>query len=294
MSNPASIPAQKAVHSKTKQAKPSFPVRRMDYQFTSTPKYWMDNEPSLTHLFTGMSTLFPEGESYFVRSVRALRHHVKANSQLDKDIGAFIGQEAMHSKEHHAFHQSAEQYGLDPASLENATGVILKTFEKLLSKKANLLLTVGLEHYTAVLVVTMMESVNELMTDDTIRNLWLWHSVEETEHKAVAFDMYQHLYGSGLNAYLPRVAIFSLGLVIINSLMMGYTAVLMKRAKQLLNLKSWKKLGQMMVSSHRIFIPKFMDYYRPNFHPNDSDDTELVAKTKAKIGLLKPADALAC
>lgn len=291
MSSSAAVSMKKTAQVQPKSA---FPVRRMDYQFTSTPKYWMDNEPSLTHLFTGMSTLFPEGESYFVRSVRALRHHVKANSQLDKDIGAFIGQEAMHSKEHHAFHQSAEQYGLDPASLENVTGIILKTFEKLLSKKANLLLTVGLEHYTAVLVVTMMESVNELMTDDTIRNLWLWHSVEETEHKAVAFDMYQHLYGSGLNAYLLRVAIFSLGLVIINSLMMGYTAVLMKRDKQLLNLKSWKKLGQMMVSSHRIFIPKFMDYYRPNFHPNDSDDTELVAKTKAKIGLLKPADALAC
>ena len=82
-----------------------------------------------------MSTLFPEGEAYFVRSVRALRHQIQDNPQLDKDIGAFIGQEAMHSKEHHAFHQSAEQFGLDPASLENATGLILKTLEKLLGKK---------------------------------------------------------------------------------------------------------------------------------------------------------------
>lgn len=52
-----------------------------------------------------------------------------------------------------------------------------------------------------------MQSVNELMTDNTIRNLWLWHSVEETEHKAVAFDLYQHLYGNGLDAYIPRVAV---------------------------------------------------------------------------------------
>ncbi|WP_084494781.1 metal-dependent hydrolase [Alkanindiges illinoisensis] len=301
MSHSVSVPAKKSIQTKisrakTKlaQAKPSFPVRRMDYEFAAMPRYWFANEPSLTHLFTGMSTLFPEGESYFVRSVRALRKQIKDNPQLDKDIGAFIGQEAMHSKEHHAFHQSAEQFGLDPASLENATGLILKTLEKLLSKKANLLLTVGLEHYTAVLVVTMMDSVNELMTDDTVRNLWLWHSVEETEHKAVAFDMYQHLYGSGLNAYLPRIMIFSFALLMITSMMIGYTTVLMKRDKQLLNLRSWKKLGQMMVSSHKIFIPKFLDYYRPDFHPNDTDESELVAKTKAKLGLLKPADALAC
>ncbi|RYY78790.1 MAG: metal-dependent hydrolase [Moraxellaceae bacterium] len=291
MSNSAPASVKKALSA---QPNPSFPVRRMDYKFTTTPKYWMDNEPSLTHLFTGMSTLFPEGEAYFVRAVRALRDQIKDNPQLDKDIGAFIGQEAMHSKEHHAFHQSAEQFGLRPESLENATGLILKSVEKVFSKKTNLLLTVGLEHYTAVLVVTMMDSVNELMTDDTVRNLWLWHSVEETEHKAVAFDMYQHLYGSGLNAYLPRVTIFSFALLMITSMMMGYTAVLMKRDKQLLNLKSWKKLGQMMVSSHRIFIPKFMDYYRRDFHPNDSDETELVARTKAKLGLLKSADVLAC
>lgn len=291
MSSSAIAPVKKVNQAK---ARPSFPVRRMDYQFTSTPKYWMDNEPSLTHLFTGMSTLFPEGEAYFVRAVRALRDQIKDNPQLDKDIGAFIGQEAMHSKEHHAFHQSAEHYGLDPESLETVTGFILKSFEKVLSKKANLLLTVGLEHYTAVLVVTMMGSVNEMMTDDTIRNLWLWHSVEETEHKAVAFDMYQHLYGSGMNAYIPRVVIFSFALLMITSMMMGYTTVLMKRDKQLLNLKSWKKLGQMMVSSHKIFIPKFMAYYRGDFHPNDTDETELVARTKTKLGLLNPADTLAC
>lgn len=50
----------------------------------------------------------------------------------------------------------------------------------------------------------------------------------------------------------------------------------------------------MMVSSHKIFILKFMDYYRRDFHPNDTDESELVARTKAKLGLLKQANALAC
>lgn len=102
------------------------------------------------------------------------------------------------------------------------------------------MVTVGLEHYTAVLVVSMMQSVNELMTDNTIRNLWLWHSVEETEHKAVAFDLYQHLYGNGLDAYIPRVGIFTFSLVLITAFSTIYHIVLMKRDKQLTNFKTWR------------------------------------------------------
>ncbi|WP_340600573.1 metal-dependent hydrolase [Acinetobacter sp. HZNU-JH01] len=271
---------------KSKQKTPaSFPVRRMDYEFQDMPKYWCNNEPTFTHYFTGLSTLFPEGESYFVRSVRALRAEVKNNEQLDRDIGAFIGQEAMHSKEHHAFHQSAQQYCLDPESLEKMTGIVLKAIERTFPKKWNLLVTVGLEHYTAVLVVEMMKDVNELMTDETIRNLWLWHSVEETEHKAVAYDMYEYLYGKGLDAYIPRIAIFTFSLAMITVMSTLYQVVLLKRDRQLFNLNSWRKFMHHGREKYKVFIPKFLDYYRFDFHPNDTDESEIVAQTKIKIGL---------
>lgn len=278
---------------KSKQKTPaSFPVRRMDYEFQDMPKYWCNNEPTFTHYFTGLSTLFPEGESYFVRSVRALRAQVKNNEQLDRDIGAFIGQEAMHSKEHHTFHQSAQQYGLDPESLEKMTGIVLKAIERTFPKKWNLLVTVGLEHYTAVLVVEMMKDVNELMTDETIRNLWLWHSVEETEHKAVAYDMYQYLYGKGLSAYIPRIAIFTFSLAMITVLSTLYQLVLLKRDRQLFNLNSWRKFMHHGREKYKVFIPKFLDYYRFDFHPNDTDETDIVAQTKLKLGLNETSNHL--
>lgn len=263
----------------------SFPVRRMDYNFENTPKYWCANDPAMTHYFTGLSTLFPEGESYFVRSVRALREHAKLNEGLDREISAFIGQEAMHSKEHHAFHISAQQHGLNPESLEKVTGIVLKGLEKVFSKKWNLLVTVGLEHYTAVLVVSMMETVNEYMTDKTIRDLWLWHSVEETEHKAVAFDLYEYLYGNGLNAYLPRVTIFTLSLILITGLSTIYQIVLMKRDKQLSNLKTWQNFFNFAAKQYKTFIPKFFEYYRYDFHPNQTNEKNLVATTKIKLGI---------
>ncbi len=276
---------RKQVHQPEGAVTPSFPVRRMDYVFDGMPRYWCDNDPALTHYFTGLSLLFPEGESYFVRSVRALRGQLKANTRLDKDIGAFIGQEAMHSREHHAFHVSARQFGLDPDSLEKATGTILGFFEKRFSKKSNLLMTVGLEHYTAVLVASMMQSVNERMTDDTIRSLWLWHSVEETEHKAVAFDMYEHLYGKGALSYAHRVAVFSFALAMITGFSFAYTGILMKRDGQLGNMKSWRNLAGLAREQYPIFIPKFLQYFRPGFHPDQTDESRLVARTKAKLGI---------
>jgi predicted metal-dependent hydrolase len=265
--------------------KASFPVRRMDYQFGAMPRYWFGHEPSMTHYFTGLSTLFPEGESYFVRSVRALRPALKNNAQLDKDVGAFIGQEAMHSKEHHAFHVSARQFGLDPDSLEKLTGTILTNIEKRFSKKWNLLVTVGMEHYTAVLVESMMTHVHKHMTDDGIRNLWLWHSIEETEHKAVAFDLYEAVYGKGLSAYVPRVAVYTFSIALITLMTYVYTGVLMKRDKQLLNFKSWGRLVKFAAKEYPIFLPKFLQYYRFDFHPNQHNEEEVVKATKLLIGL---------
>ncbi len=111
----------------------------------------------------------------------------------------------------------------------------------------------GLGHYTAVLVVSMMETVNEYMTDKTIRDLWLWHSVEETEHKAVAFDLYEYLYGNGLNAYFPRVTIFTLSLILITGLSSIYQIVLMKRDKQLSNLKTWQNFFSFAAKPQNIY-----------------------------------------
>lgn len=97
--------------------------------------------------------------------------------------------------------------------------------------------------------------------------------------------MYEYLYGKGLAAYIPRVAIFTFSLVLITALSSVYQVVLLKRDRQLLNLKSWRKFAQHGVEKYKVFIPKFIDYYRFNFHPNDTDESEIVAKTKVKIGL---------
>ena len=264
---------------------PGIPVRNADFGFADIPKYWFNRDPLFTHYFTGLSTLFPEGEAFFVRSVRKLRARVRGNEELDSRIGAFIGQEAMHSREHEAFHVSAQKHGLDPKSLEAWTGKILGFMERNFSEKSQLLITTALEHYTAVLVVEMMKDIHEMMDDKNVRDLWLWHSIEETEHKSVAYDMYEYLYGKGWTSYFSRVSMYVLSLSTITVVSLVYAFVLMKRDGQLLNMNSYRRFLPFALRSYVRFAPKFLAYLRPGFHPDDYNDDMLVDKTKKMIGI---------
>ena len=52
--------------------------------------------------------------------------------------------------------------------------------------------TIALEHFTAMLA-DIVDADPEMWegTPEDIRRLWRWHAMEETEHKAVAFDVFE-------------------------------------------------------------------------------------------------------
>ncbi|WP_432210671.1 metal-dependent hydrolase [Marinobacter alkaliphilus] len=39
----------------------AFPVRRQDFEFEQVPRYWVNGDAFMTHVFNGMSALFPDG-----------------------------------------------------------------------------------------------------------------------------------------------------------------------------------------------------------------------------------------
>ena len=54
-----------------------------------------------------------------------------------------------------------------------------------------LMATICLEHFTAMLADMFAEHDDMFTkTDPAIRDLWRWHAMEETEHKAVAYDVF--------------------------------------------------------------------------------------------------------
>lgn len=277
----------------------SFPVRRMDFNFISVPRYWGNNDAALTHFMTALSALFPEGEKFFVESTRAVRHDPKlADPALQKEISAFIGQEAMHSKEHLAFNASAQAYGYDVRPLEQNTGKLIRSVISSISRvlkpfgftqeMIGLTGTCALEHFTSTIAEELLTNteVQAMFNDETMYKLWMWHAVEENEHKAVAFDVYTAMYGRGFRAYFMRALALLIAMGILFVTQSYFTAKLLRKDGKL----SWKDTKYMIkfMYGHKGFmtrqIPALLDFLRPNFHPNDDDTTALLDKWRAELG----------
>ena len=285
----------------SKRAGASFPVRRMNFNFDTVPEYWMGGNAGLTHFMTALSALFPAGKKFFIDSVRAVRYHsmLKNNADLQKEISAFIGQEAMHTHEHVGFNASAQKFGHDVDALERHTDTVIQTTRKFMAKLAkpigitqemvDLTTTTALEHFTATIASQLLSNshIQELMTDDTMKTMWLWHAIEENEHKAVAYDVFKGVFGKGLRAYALRTSSLVISMVILFFIQNYFLWRLLKQDKQL-NLENLRMIYRYAYSPSKGIITgmgkEMLLYFNPNFHPNDFDTTTLLNTWKAKLG----------
>jgi predicted metal-dependent hydrolase len=254
--------------------------QRMGFAFDqSVPRYWFANDPLLTHFMNVFSLTFPDGEQFFVDSVRNLREQVQ-DTERQKEISGFIGQEAMHSLEHKSFNQHLETQGYK-AVTDEATKIargMLKFARKHFSPELQLAATAGLEHLTAILADAVLadeEFVSQI--DPSVRALWVWHAIEETEHKAVAFDLYNDTVGS----YAMRVSVFLRASLALSVFMSRYTYKMLEvdglhRNPRVLARGLWRMFG--INGFFTRVIPAYLDYLRPGFHPWDDDNSKLIAQ----------------
>lgn len=263
---------------------PHFPVRRMDFSFGQTPRYWWSDDPFMTHFMNNLSSLFPYGEKFFVDSVRAVRDQVR-DRQLQKDISAFIGQEAMHSKEHAAYNDYAAEHGIDLRRLERRIKVLMEWVTRLTSKKMQVAVTCALEHFTASMAEQLLrrEDISLQMTDPRMYRLWLWHAIEENEHKSVAYDVYQAIGGG----YLLRTSAMLVTTVIFLGVIAGFQLHLLRKDGQLFNWKTWKYGLKTLFSLRHGYVPgllkPYLDYFRPGFHPSQHQTRELERRWKQAL-----------
>ncbi len=285
----------------TNRAGASFPVRRMDFDFDTVPEYWMNKSAGLTHFMTALSALFPAGEKFFIDSVRAVRQHpsIKDNQELQREISAFIGQEAMHTQEHVGFNASAQKFGHDVDRLDRITDRVIQSTRKVFAflgkpvgitqEMVDLTATTALEHFTATIASQLLVNpyIQELMTDETMKTMWLWHAIEENEHKAVAYDVFEGVFGRGLKAYALRTGSLVTAMATLFVVQSYFVLRLLQDDKQL-NLTSLKDIYIYAYSPSKGVITgmtkEMLVYFRPRFHPNDLDTHELLVSWKAKLG----------
>lgn len=258
---------------------------RMDFEFGDhIPKYWCYNDPFMTHFVGALSTFFPDGERFFIDSVRHYREVVKDDKVRQQEIAGFIGQEAHHSKEHEALNLMMEKRGLPALSGAKAALTLLNWGRRKFPPRTQLAATVALEHFTAILAHRLLSNTDLINAmDDSIKPVWMWHAIEETEHKAVAFDLYKDVRG---NNYQEMVFTMIMASLLLAGTTTIYQVRFMANDGQLFNIKSWafglnKLFGRKGVITG--LVPDYLDFFKRDFHPWDHQNSELVDYWRVRL-----------
>ena len=154
----------------------------------------------------------------------------------------------------------------------------------MLPRRRRLAITAALEHYTATLAECLLSKpeAQALLGETEVRSLLLWHALEESEHKAVAFDVYRAAGGpEWLRIRTMRItsALF-LGEVIRHTF-----AVPAARPGDVQPGAAGPQPGR----SPALAVPeprrlhRLNTYNRKGFHPDDWDATELIERWKAEL-----------
>jgi predicted metal-dependent hydrolase len=261
------------------------PTRRISFEesLQDLPKHFAANDDLIgSHLMAVLSGVFPDGEDFFVRSVRRQRDKV-TDPVLKRQVAGFIGQEAMHGREHRALNDRLAELGYPTKRVERVIKFSLGTRERIMSPLSNLAATAALEHFTATFAELLLsdERAREMVGDRAL-DLFLWHALEESEHKAVAFDVYKAVGGS------ERMRVWTM-----NALTFGFIfAISLETFLSLLGDRSTYERGRLLSSWKRFRRSPFVhprvwrqlrDYNRPDFHPDDSDTEALVARWREEL-----------
>ena len=259
-------------------------------------RWWFAGDPFATAFLNALSVTFPRGEAFFIDSVKAFREG--ASDKLAAEIKAFTMQEVMHSREHVAFNRKVVEAGYDISALEQQ---VEDSMAMIKDRPAiiNLAVTMALEHYTALLARIMMTHPQWWRgVEPHWADLWRWHSIEEIEHKGVAYDTWLHATGdwSRFRRWRTKARV-----------MMLITLHFWKnRIKGMLDLLEqdgitgwrarWGIFRHMFVRPGvlRKAIPGWLAFFLPGFHPWNHDDRNLVSLVDSEYEAARlPAELVA-
>ena len=253
----------------------TLPIRNRRFDLSRVPKHWHGGRRSVTAFFDGLSIFFPEGERFFIKSVR---HHEKFvhDEELKKDIRGFNGQEGVHSREHERYNQMLAEQGYPVEEMEKRVTWILGLVSKRTPRRFQLAATCALEHFTALMGHMILEHPENLHgADPTMTALWRWHAAEENEHKHLAFDVYRAAGGNEAE----RALVMFFATVIFWAKVAEHQARMMHADGIVFDVGEWAALVKFLFvepgSMRRLIVP-YLRYYVPGFHPSDIDTKKLL------------------
>ncbi len=263
----------------------SFPVRRPQLDFSEVRQRFYDDNALGSAFWAVLQALFPDGERFFIRAVHDVRKRVD-DPDLQRDIDAFMGQEATHARMHREVNEKAQQiHGIDLETIERRMAKITALFNRFHSPMQRLAMTAAAEHFTATVGRYLLRHPEYMagFRDLPARHLVMWHAIEEREHRAVAFDVYRKAGGS----YWLRVVMFPWMFAVLTPWIVFETLRITGQMKGYEDRAALRRGYLSLLGPKGILMkigPGMRDYLRRDFHPNDDDQSALEAEWKRELG----------
>lgn len=245
--------------------------KNLNFVSDATPKYWFENDPFKTRIADSLQLVFPDGERYFIESVRAYRDDIK-DDNLKQAVKDFIMQEAQHGMAHDKVNQTLKKQGIPVDEMVDLAKTLMRRMTKKYSREFNIANTAATEHLTALMAKCFFEKKATMANvDPYMRALMAWHAIEEMEHRAVCFDVMRDVANvndrTRIMAMLQTSTMFPLF-----TLFRANTMLKADGFSKLQRFNMFRKGIPWLFGPNGMLAPIFQDYmewYDPDFHPDN-------------------------
>lgn len=267
------------------------PVRRprIDFESEVNP-YYLQNNAFISHFSSAYNFLFPEGEKFFIESVLTFKDKIQ-NPRLREEVKNFCGQEQQHRNQTTGFLRGLMKNGYKMEGLMKFLKWYHRKFMRRLPAGYQLAYTAGSEHFTAVFASAVLKSRILDGASPAARQLFIWHAIEEIEHKHVSYDVLQEMHPK--NYFLRILAFIHSNMAIWGAAIFGTAKLIIQDLKSgRLKFKNITKKDNHMARLLRnrksrtflklLILPSFR-YFKPGFHPNQTQYDNLTNSYQSEL-----------
>lgn len=279
-------------------------ARDVAFDWKGLPLAWIPGEVFASHMINVLHLLLPEGERWFVQVFSEALPLIE-DEQLREDVIGFIGQEGVHASSHQGVLDYFDEHGLDTREY---VAQVAALFQRILGDRGlegrakeewlvmRISVVAAIEHLTAVLGnwVLNTPALDEAGANEVMLDLLRWHGAEEVEHRAVAYDVFQHLDGR----YSRRILAYGVGGPALVWLWVQGVRYLLEH--DTVNGPAKPKVRDWLRASAKGLVPgplllatSSLKYFSPLYHPSHEGDTAQAVAYLAKSPAAMRADALA-
>lgn len=252
------------------------PVRRLNFPLEDigpSDVVWSRSDPQFSVFINALGLHVPHFERYLCRALAKGRSHV-TDPGLVADVDAIIGQEAQHAKTFLKVNRALAARYPKAALLDQAAADDFRKRAEVDDLRRAVGFTAGYETFTFLAGLIILDNHDRWFADahPVMKAIWVWHQVEEVEHGAVAFEVWQNLY-PGQKGYRRRMIVEAL---------VHIAAETMRTYWHMARVEGWirgpvsavRQMGYCTLMLSRLLhraLPVFRRSYHPRRHPLVTD-----------------------